>query len=85
VSLHRGTFEQAVRELKDAEESDSLVEAIAASDYPRITETDDASAILTDDRDRRFAAVLDTILAGTMPPTQNSKGRGLVTRPQASS
>jgi TetR/AcrR family tetracycline transcriptional repressor len=58
-------LEQAFVELKDADEWDPLVEQIAVSGYPRVAGTDDAVAILTGDRDQRFAAGLITIMAGT--------------------
>lgn len=58
--------EQAFLELRAANEWESLVEQIAASDHPRVTHTDDLIAILTGDRDQRFATGLDTILAGTV-------------------
>jgi AcrR family transcriptional regulator len=69
------TLEQAFLELRNADEWDSLVRAIAASDHPRITETDDTIAIMTGDRDQRFAAGLGTILAGTVR-TQSKPRRG---------
>ena len=58
--------EQAFLELKATDEWDSLVAQIAVSDTPRISETDDLIAILSGDRDQRFTAGLDTILAGTV-------------------
>ncbi|OHU98591.1 TetR/AcrR family transcriptional regulator [Mycobacterium talmoniae] len=58
-------LEQAFVELADADEWDALVEAIGVTDYPRISDSDDAIAILTGNRDQRFAAGLDTVLAGT--------------------
>jgi TetR/AcrR family transcriptional regulator, tetracycline repressor protein len=56
--------EQAFLELKVTDEWESLVQQIADSGQPRISQTDDLIAILTGDRDQRFVTGLDTILAG---------------------
>jgi AcrR family transcriptional regulator len=60
------TMEQAYLELNTTDEWDSLVHAVTASGHPRIAETDDTFAIMTGDRDQRFAAGLRAILAGTV-------------------
>jgi TetR/AcrR family tetracycline transcriptional repressor len=62
---------QAFLELKIGGEWDSLVQEITASGYPRIDEADDAVAILTGDRDQRFAVGLATILAETADQQSN--------------
>lgn len=68
-------LEQAFLELKDADEWDSLVDAIAASGHPRVTETDDAVAVITGNREQRFVAGLTAILAGTVRTESNPSER----------
>lgn len=56
--------EQAFLELAASNEWDALVQQIADAGHRRTADTDDLIAVLTGDRDQRFATGLDMILTG---------------------
>jgi hypothetical protein len=56
--------EQAFLELEASNEWDALLQQIADAGQRRTADTDDLIAILTGDRDQRFATGLDMILTG---------------------
>lgn len=56
--------EQAFLELEASDEWDALLQQIADAGHRRTADTDDLIAVLTGDRDQRFATGLDMILTG---------------------
>jgi TetR/AcrR family transcriptional regulator, tetracycline repressor protein len=65
--------EQAYLELEASDEWDALLQQIADAGHRRTADTDDLIAILTGNRDQRFATGLDMILTGlvrSVPPAR---------------